>query len=145
MTTPHPNENHPKTPGRIHARVYYEDTDAGGIVYHSNYFKFAERGRTEMLRELGYNHAQVREEHNIMLVVRHAEIGYHAPGKLDDWLTIDTAVSAIGNTSITMKQTVTRAGKILAEMKIVVVAITPEGRAVRIPSQLRQIFGEISA
>ena len=128
----------------INARVYYEDTDAGGIVYHSNYLKFAERGRTEMLRELGYDHKQVRDEHNIMLVVRHADIGYHAPGRLDDWLTIETEVTAIGNTSITMKQVVTKAGKILAEMKITVVAITPEGRAVRIPSQLRQLFGEIS-
>ena len=122
-------------------RVYYQDTDAGGIVYHANYLKFAERGRTEFLRALGYDHHQVKAEHNLMLVVRHAEIDYRASGKLDDLLDIATEVSEFGNSSLTMRQIVRCNDAILAEMKIVVVAVSGIGKAARIPPQLRQIFG----
>ena len=126
---------------KIQARVYYEDTDAGGMIYHANYFKYAERGRTEMLRELGYDHHQVRADHNLMLVVRHAEIDWRASGKLDDLLDIATEVVDFGNTSLTMKQVISRGSTILAEIKIVVVAVSGIGKAARIPPQLRQIFG----
>jgi len=131
----------PLQPHHIQARVYYEDTDAGGIVYHANYLKFAERGRTEFLRALGYDHHQVKAEHNLMLVVRHAEIDYRASGKLDDLLDIATEVSEFGNSSLTMRQIVRCNDAILAEMKIVVVAVSGIGKAARIPPQLRQIFG----
>jgi acyl-CoA thioester hydrolase len=134
-------------PARVHhiqARIYYEDTDAGGIVYHANYFKFAERGRTEYLRTLGYDHHQVRADHNLMLVVRHAEIDWRASSKLDDLLDIATETVAFGNTSLTMKQVVRRDDTILAEIKIVIVAVSAIGKAVRIPPQLRHLFGEQS-
>lgn len=134
---PHP---HGKAAGTLAFRVYYEDTDAGGMIYHSNYLKFAERGRTELLRQLGFDHKQVMDQFGIFLVVRHAEVDYRAMGRLDDWLTVETRVGPIGNSSIVMPQSVMRDGKILAEMKVVVVAINKEGKAVRIPSQLRQIF-----
>ena len=132
-------------PHTIAARVYYEDTDAGGIVYHANHLRFAERGRTEFLRHLGYDHKRIMDEFGVLLVVRHAAIDYRAAGYLDDNLTIETTVAEVGNTSITMPQKILRDGKILAELQVIVVAITREGRAVRIPSQLRQIFGEISS
>lgn len=123
-------------------RVYYEDTDAGGIVYHANYLRFAERARTEFLRQSGLDHGRVRIEHNIFFIVRHAEIDYKAPARLDDLLEIRTEVTELGNTSLTMKQSVWCADKLLNEMKIVVVAVNMAGRAVRIPPQLRQILGE---
>jgi acyl-CoA thioester hydrolase len=138
MTT---KKHDPQHPHHIQARVYYEDTDAGGIVYHANYLKFAERGRTEFLRALGYDHHQVQEEHNLMLVVRHAEIDYRASGKLDDMLDISTEVVEFGNTSLTMRQIVKRGETVLADMKVVVVAVSGIGKAARIPPQLRQIFG----
>ena len=137
MTTKH----NPLEPHHIPARVYYEDTDAGGIVYHANYLKFSERGRTEFLRALGYDHHQVRVEHNLMLVVRHAEIDYRASGKLDDMLDISTEVIEFGNTSLTMKHIISREDTVLAEIKVVVVAVSGIGKAARIPPQLRQIFG----
>ena len=121
-------------------RVYYEDTDAGGIVYHANYLKFAERGRTEYLRSTGWDHQKVAEELKIMLIVVHAGIDFRGPAKLDDLLEIRTEITAIGNTSLTMKQTLLKDQQVLADMKIVVVAVTTEGRAVRLPPQLRQIF-----
>jgi acyl-CoA thioester hydrolase len=128
----------------IQARVYYEDTDAGGIVYHANFLRFAERGRTEYLRALGFDHHQVRADHNLMLVVRHAELDYRASGKLDDLLDITTEVIAFGNTSLTMQQTVCCQEKILFTMKVVVVVVAVSGaaKAVRIPPQLRQILGQ---
>jgi len=129
-------------PFSIQARVYYEDTDAGGIIYHANYLKYAERARTEYLRSLGYDHHQVRRDHNLMLVVRHAEIDYRASGQLDDILDITTEVTDFGYTSLTMKQLAKRGETVLAEMKIVIVAISDIGKAARIPPQLRQIFGQ---
>jgi acyl-CoA thioester hydrolase len=131
----------PLQPHHIQLRVYYEDTDAEGIVYYANFLRFAERGRTEFLRALGYDHHQVHVEHHLVLVVRHAEIDYRASGKLDDWLNVSTEVIEFRNTSLTMKQIVTRGDTVLAEMKIVIVAISDIGRAARIPPQLRQIFG----
>jgi acyl-CoA thioester hydrolase len=122
-------------------RIYYEDTDDGGIVYHANYLKFAERGRTEWLRALGYDHKRILAEDNLILVVRHVEIDYRAPAKLDDLLEVRTETAEWGNTSITLKQSVHRNDKLLAELKVTIVAITPDGKAVRIPPHLRQIFG----
>ncbi len=124
----------------IPVRIYYEDTDAGGIVYHANFLKFAERGRTEWLRATGWDRMKMASESGLQFVVRHAEVNYRAPAKLDDLLTVKTTITAIGNTSMTMQQDVWRDDKVLAEIKIVVVAVNGEGKAVRFPSQLRQII-----
>jgi acyl-CoA thioester hydrolase len=121
-------------------RIYYEDTDAGGIVYHANYLKFAERARTELLRHLGYDHKKVRDEYDLILVVRHIEIDYLAPSRLDDLLEVRTESSSIGNTSIGLKQSIYRGDKLLADLKVTVVAVSKEGKAMRLPPHLRQIF-----
>ena len=121
-------------------RIYYEDTDAGGIVYHANYLKFAERARTELLRHLGYDHKKVMDEYGLILVVRHVEIDFRASAKLDDLLEVRTESSSIGNTSIGLKQEVYRGDKLLADLKVTVVAISKEGKAMRLPPHLRQIF-----
>jgi acyl-CoA thioester hydrolase len=125
---------------RFPIRIYYEDTDAGGIVYHANYLKFAERARTEYLRSKGYDHRRILAEDKFILVVRHEEIDYQAPAKLDDLLEVRTETLEWGNTSITLKQSVYRNDKLLAELKVTIVAVSPEGKAVRIPPHLRQIF-----
>src|SRR5665213_589371 len=107
-------------------RVYYEDTDAGGIVYHGNYLKFAERARTEWLRSLGYDHKRVREEFNLLLIVKHLAIDYRAPARLDDRLAVETRVMSIGAASLDMNQLIRdkshAGGKVLAEVKVTVVA-----------------------
>src|SRR6185503_16999891 len=119
-------------------RIYYEDTDAGGIVYHANYLKFAERGRTESLRTLGYDHQKIMEEYKLILVVRHVEMDFRAPARLDDLLEVRTEVAECGNTSIGMKQGIWRDNHLLAELKVTIVAVTSEGKAIRLPPQLRQ-------
>jgi acyl-CoA thioester hydrolase len=130
----------PLEPHHIQIRIYYEDTDAGGVVYYANYLKFAERGRMEFLRRFGYSHQQTRDEYNAVLVVRHVEIDYLAPARLDDLLDIATETVECKNSSLTMRQTIRRGDAVLAEISIVIVAVGASGKAVRIPPQLRQIF-----
>ncbi len=92
----------------IPIRVYYEDTDAGGVVYHANYLKFAERGRTEFLRALGYENNSLKKNQGIIFVVRHMSIDYLKPSVLDDLLSLETTIETMKNTSFTMHQTVYR-------------------------------------
>ena len=85
--------------GSVHffpLRVYYEDTDAGGIVYYANYLKFAERGRTEFLRTLGIEQQRVRAETGLMFVMHEGEIKYKKPARLDDILVVETVLSELG-------------------------------------------------
>jgi acyl-CoA thioester hydrolase len=131
----------PFAPHHLPVRVYYEDTDAGGVVYYANYLKFAERGRMEHLRRFGYTHEGTKKEQGVVLAVRHVDIDYLASARLDDLLDVSTEVVECKNSSFTMRQVISREKTVLAEMKVVIVAIGASWRAVRIPPQLRQIFG----
>ncbi|HEY1095894.1 MAG TPA: tol-pal system-associated acyl-CoA thioesterase [Alphaproteobacteria bacterium] len=130
MTTPHSHS----------IRVYYEDTDAQGIVYHTNYLKFAERARTEMLRAVGFNHADLARDEGIVFVMRKAEIDYMAPAKLDDELEVHTSVANIGNASITLEQNIRRNDATLVACRVVLVCISSDGKPVRVPLAARQAF-----
>jgi acyl-CoA thioester hydrolase len=94
---------------RYTLRVYYEDTDAGGIVYHANYLRFAERARTEALRDLGIPHAALVERHKLMFVVRRVKVDYLRPARLDESLIVLTEPLQVGAASATLRQTVTGA------------------------------------
>ena len=96
------------TPATYGLRVFYEDTDAGGIVYHARYLAFAERARTELLRALGLTHIELREEHGLIFVVRRAEVDYQRPARLDDWLLVTTTVGKVGGASCVLRQEVAR-------------------------------------
>ena len=85
-------------------RVYWEDTDAGGIVFYANYLKFFERARTEWLRSLGFSQQVLRQEHGGMFVVTHAQLQYLRPARLDDELCITAAVSEKGRAALTIEQ-----------------------------------------
>lgn len=87
------------------ARVYYEDTDAGGVVYHAKYLAFYERARTELLRQLGISQHKLLQE-SIAFVVKKMDISYHFPARLDDLLTINSKVDQIRKASIIFKQTI---------------------------------------
>jgi acyl-CoA thioester hydrolase len=89
---------------RYGIRVYFEDTDAGGIVYHANYLRFAERARTEALRDLGIPHAEMVRRHGLMFVVRRAKLDYLRPARLDDSLTVVTAAVAVRGASVLLRQ-----------------------------------------
>jgi acyl-CoA thioester hydrolase len=99
----------PHGPHRYTLRVYYEDTDAGGIVYHANYLRYAERARTEALRDLGVPHATLVERYRLMLVVRRVKVDYLRPARLDDSLVVLTEPLAVGGVTVTLRQTVVAA------------------------------------
>ena len=118
-------------------RVYVEDTDAAGLVYYANYLKFAERARTDMLRDLGISHAEMMKRDGLVLVVRRCEIDYLKPARLDDLLTVETTVAKLGAASADLRQSVLRDGDVLAELKVLVVCIGQDGRPARIPDYVR--------
>ena len=94
----------------IPVRVYYEDTDAGGIVYYANYLRFFERARTEWLRALGATHGEMEAGDGLLFVVRDLAIEYRKPARLDDLLTVDVRVTEARRASLTLAQTARRAG-----------------------------------
>ena len=97
-------------PFRWPVRVYYEDTDTGGVVYYANYLKFFERARTEWLRSAGIGQQLLSEQENVTFVVKSATIDYHAPAKLDDALEISVTIEKIGRASVNFSQSAWRQG-----------------------------------
>ena len=117
-------------------RIYYEDTDAGGIVYHANYLKFAERARTDALRELGIHQRDLREELGIFFVLRHADITYLKPMHLDDLVEVRSQVTEIGNTSLKMEQDIWHGDIEICRMLMHIVCINNDKKPVRIPGEV---------
>jgi acyl-CoA thioester hydrolase len=118
---------------KIDFRVYYEDTDAGGVVFYGNYLRFAERARTEWLRGHGYNQSNM----DVLFVVKHVDIEYMLPAKLDDEITIQTALQNIGRASITMTQDFYKGAQLLAKMKVVLVCVNRQIKPVSLPPDLK--------
>ena len=135
-----PAASAPMATHRQAIRVYFEDTDAAGIVYSANYLKFAERARTDMLRDLGVSHAEMMRRDGLVLVVRRCEIDYLKPAKLDDLLTVETEAAKLGGASAELRQRVLRDGEVLADLKVLVVCIGKDGRPHRIPDYVRGIL-----
>ncbi|WP_096701390.1 tol-pal system-associated acyl-CoA thioesterase [Magnetospirillum sp. 15-1] len=128
---------------RFPIRVYYEDTDAGGIVYHSNYLNFAERARTEMVRELGISQRTMLEDgEGTAFAVRSANIDFRRSAKLDDLLSVETEVISIGGASIELDQRIIRAedGTELVRIGVRLGYITLSGKPARIPAPVRELF-----
>ncbi len=119
-------------------RVYFEDTDAGGIVYYANYLKFAERARTEMMRSLGVESSHWLDGEGVVFAVRRCDADYRRPARLDDLLQMHTWVCKIGGASFQLEQRVTRGGEDLVRMDITLVCMDATGRAVRIPGGVRE-------
>lgn len=119
-------------------RVYYEDTDAGGIVYYANYLRFAERARTEYIRALGCSQQDTLEnEDKFGFAVRHIDVDYKAPAVLDDALTVTCEVKEFGGASAVMFQQIWRGEKLLTELEVKVVYLSlNKKRPVRIPQEL---------
>lgn len=126
---------------RYPVRVYYEDTDAGGIVYHANYLRFAERGRTEALRDLGVPHAEMSALHGLFFMVRRIKVDYLAPARLDDSLVVETTTLAVGGATVDLRQDMVRAGDavLLARLELqLVCGRISDQRPARIPPRWRE-------
>ena len=125
-------------------RVYYEDTDAVGVVYYANYLKFAERARTEFLRDLGVEQSALTERHGMSFVVRRCAVDYRQPAKLDDRLEVRSKIRKLGRASLSADQTICRDGEILVEVAVDLACIGPDGRPVRMPSELYGALADFS-
>ena len=122
-------------------RVYFEDTDSGGVVYHANYLKFMERARTEWLRSLGLNQIKLKQEDKVMFVVRKIDIQYKIPARFDDELVVQT--DRVKNTDFTimLKQNILRSKQIITEGKVEIVCINSDlFKPVRIPKMVKQLM-----
>ena len=114
-------------------RVYYEDTDAGGLVYHANYLKFAERARTEMLREARIEQLVLKNDYNIQFVVKNLYIDFFKPAQLDDLLTIKSIILKVSSAKVIMEQTIYIKMTLLAKIDVTLGSINTEGKPYRLP------------
>ena len=121
-------------------KVYYEDTDAGGVVYYANYLKFLERARTEALYSIGYSNSKIKEIYNSLIIVKSCNIDYKKSAFLEDELTIRSFVKSITKTSFFMNQIITKDDNIIVEAKIHLVFINDDGKPVRIPEEIYSKF-----
>ncbi len=123
-------------------RVYYEDTDFSGVVYHAAYLRFMERGRTEFLRARGLSQSDLYRadgEAPAAFAVRHMTIAFHAPARMDDALSIETRIDALGGASVTMLQRVRRDATVLVEASVRL-GLVAGGRARRLPGGLVELL-----
>ncbi len=118
-------------------RVYYEDTDAAGIVYYANYLKFAERARTEMLRRLGATNSWMMEGQGLAFAVSQCRVDYLKPARLDDSLRVHTKVIQVGGASLRAEQVISRDADRLVRMRLRLACTDRAGRPARLPVSLR--------
>lgn len=125
-------------------RVYYEDTDAGGVVYHANYIAYGERARAEFLRHIGHQSSDLAKDCGVSFVVKHIEVEYHQPAFLDDLLNVHTTITSMKNSSFIMHHQVKKGGAIITDMHVVLVCVDANAlKPVRIPDVLRTEFEKL--
>ena len=129
----------------ITVRIYYEDTDAAGLVYHASHVRFFERGRTEYLRALDVSQSDLAAERGIVFAVRRMEVDYLRAGKLDDLLEVTTRTREIGGARVVLEQELRRGEETIATALVTVVCIGRDGRPHRVPADLRELFGHPEA
>jgi acyl-CoA thioester hydrolase len=121
-------------------KVYYEDTDSGGVVYYANYLKFLERARTEALFSIGFSNKKILKDFNSLIIVKSCNIEYKKSANLEDELTIRSFVKSITKTSFFMSQIITKSEDIIAEAKIHLVFVNKQGKPVKIPEDIYSKF-----
>jgi acyl-CoA thioester hydrolase len=137
-------------------RVYFEDTDAGGVVYHGNYLKFAERARTELMRAAGFDHSELAKDYGVLIVVRHCAMEFIAPARLDDALEVRSQVTTMGGASLTMRQEVFRPmtatngdqaglGQLLVVVELRLACVSTDLRPARLPAALKKALSHTKA
>jgi acyl-CoA thioester hydrolase len=133
---------HPQSIHRYTLRVYYEDTDAGGVVYHATYLRYAERARTEALRDAGIPHADLVERFGLMFMVHRAEIDYVRPAILDDLLVVETETMDVGGATVLLRQTVRGPNGVCARLRVKLACVRIGGnKPARIPPAWRDALG----
>ena len=121
-------------------KVYYEDTDAGGVVYYANYLKYLERARTEALFSIGYSNKKILDQFNAIIIVKSCNIEYKKSAYLEDDLKIRSFVKSITKTSFFMNQFISRKNDVIVESKIHLVFVNNKGKPIKIPDEIYQKF-----
>tara|TARA_Y100001935_G_C17293146_1_gene504614 strand:+ start:1440 stop:1838 length:399 start_codon:yes stop_codon:yes gene_type:complete len=119
-------------------KVYYEDTDAGGVVYYANYLKFLERARSEAIYSLGFTNSDLLERDGILLIVKSCNIQYKSPAKFEDKLDIVSEVTSFTKTSFILNQEILRDNKLISEADIHIVAVDKNGKPSKLPDELKK-------
>jgi len=121
-------------------KVYYEDTDSGGVVYYANYLKYMERARTEALFSIGYSNRKIQKEFESLIIVKSCNIEYKKSAFLEDELTIRSFVKSITKTSFFMNQIITRDEDIIVEAQVHLVFVDKKGKPIKIPEEIYTKF-----
>ena len=121
-------------------KVYYEDTDSGGVVYYANYLKYMERARTEALFSIGYSNIKIQKEFESLIIVKSCNIEYKKSAYLEDELTIRSFVKSITKTSFFMNQIITRDEDIIVEAQVHLVFVDKKGKPIKIPEEIYTKF-----
>ena len=121
-------------------KVYYEDTDSGGVVYYANYLKFLERARTEALFSIGYSNKKIKEDFSSLIIVKGCNIEYKKSAHLEDELTIRSFVKSITKTSFFMNQIITKGDDLITNAQVHLVFVSKDGKPVKIPDEIYSKF-----
>lgn len=121
-------------------RVYYEDTDMGGIVYYANYLKFIERARSDWVRSRGVDQNAMKDNDGVVFAVRRIEADYFAPARFDEELHVLTEMKQVSGARMVLEQRVFRGDKILFAAEVTIVCIAQTGQPARLPANIRQIL-----
>ena len=121
-------------------KVYYEDTDSGGVVYYANYLKFLERARTEALFSIGHSNKKIKDNFGSLIIVKACNIEYKKSSNLEDELTVRSFVKSITKTSFFMNQIITKADDIIVEAQVHLVFVNTDGKPVKIPDEIYSKF-----
>ena len=119
-------------------KVYYEDTDSGGVVYYSNYLKFLERARTELINSIGLSNKKLLDEYKTLIIVKSCNIEYIKPAKLEDKLQIYSLIESFNKASFMMIQNIKRAEELIIKAKLKLVTVNHEGKPIKIPPVLEK-------
>ena len=121
-------------------KIYYEDTDSGGVVYYANYLKFLERARTEALFSIGFSNKKIQETYNSLIIVKSCNIEYRKSAHLEDELLVRSFVKSITKTSFFMNQIITKDKEVIVEAQVHLVFVSTDGKPVKIPDEIYSKF-----
>lgn len=125
-------------------RVYYEDTDASGRVYHANYLKYLERGRSNLIYQSKYNHQELLKKFNIIFVVKNLSINYLSPAFFEDILEVQTSINQLSRVKLNFNQKILRHTELLVDAEVMVIPVNIEGKIIRLNEELFSFLKTIS-
>ena len=127
---------------KYEVKIYYEDTDAGGVVYYANYLKFLERARSEAIYEMGFSNTELKKEFGVLIIVKSCNIDYKKPAIFEDKLSIISTIKEITKISFIMEQNISRNKELIASASVHLVSVNSDGKPVKIPEILKNKLSE---